>query len=79
MEEIFTADQVASLNAYQTCGRWHPFTCGNGCDAGLVASTEDWTCPGGCGYTQDWALRFMLDWSWKERGKRPAPEAGGGK
>jgi hypothetical protein len=24
----FTDDQVASLNAYQAEGAWHPFTCG---------------------------------------------------
>jgi hypothetical protein len=66
---IFTTDQVESLNAYQNCGRWHPFTCGNHCGATLIATTDGWVCPTtGCGYTQDWAHGFMADWSWKQRG-----------
>lgn len=63
---IFTEDQVESLNAYQACGQWHPFTCGNHCGATLIATTDGWICPTeGCGYTQDWAHSFMADGSWK--------------
>ena len=65
---IFTEDQVESINAYQRCGVWHPFTCGNHCGATLIATTEGFICPTeGCGYTQDWAHGFMADWSWKQR------------
>ena len=84
----FTEEQVESLNAYQTSGVFHEYTCGNddcpgksryvegrpgfaeivrGLSTGdiLVATTEGWACPS-CNYTQDWALTFMGDWSWKE-------------
>jgi hypothetical protein len=67
----FTADQVASMNAYQKSGSGHPFTCGNdncpGAGDGeriLVADTYAWHCPR-CSYLQTWAHRFMGDWSWK--------------
>lgn len=60
---IFTKDQVESLNGYQNCGRWHPFTCP--CGAGSLTATENgWICDS-CDYTQDWAHQFMVDWSWK--------------
>lgn len=66
-EPIFTDDQVKSANEYQQKGYFHPFTCGNHCGAVLVLTPDGWICPTeGCGYTQDWAHRFMLDWSWKE-------------
>lgn len=60
----WTADQVESLNGFQGCGCYHPFTCG-GCDNrdGLVATKTGWTCPS-CDYRQDWAHYFMVDWSW---------------
>lgn len=60
---IFTEDQVASLNAYQDCGRWHPFTCPCGSGA-LKATVDGWVCDK-CDYTQDWANDFMCDWKWK--------------
>lgn len=65
----FTADQVASLNAYQVAGVCHPFTCGN--DSGhhvLVAFfDEGWRCLD-CDYTQNWAHAWMADWSWPRAG-----------
>lgn len=64
--QIFTDDQVASLNGYQAAGVMHPFTCGTDkCRADLVATNEGWVCPNGCGYTQNWAHDFMLNWAWK--------------
>jgi hypothetical protein len=63
---VFTPDEVKSLNAYQACGMWHPFTCGNGCGETLLATTAGWICRGGCGYGQDWAHQFMKDWRWKK-------------
>ncbi len=68
----FTADQVASLNAYQGSGVFHEFTCGNdscpgvgGEKARLVAYADGWHCEAGCGYGQDWAHAIMADWSWR--------------
>jgi len=63
---VFTDDQVASLNAFQTSGMWHPFTCVNDHpgDRDLVATAQGWVCPG-CSYTQNWAHQWMGDWSWK--------------
>ena len=60
----FNQDQVASLNAFQQSGAFHPFTCAKGSHT-LVATPEGWTCPQD-DYTQDWAHDFMSDWSWKE-------------
>lgn len=63
----FSAEQVAGLNAFQSSGTAHPFTCGGGHgetqdDRVLVAGTDGWTCRG-CGYTQEWALAAMADGS----------------
>lgn len=61
----FTEDQVTLLNAYQTNGLFHPFTCCsfNGCDRSdkkLIATKSGWVCP--CGlYKQKWAHKFMVD------------------
>lgn len=64
----FTTEQVIRLNAWQTDGRVHPFTCEMHSDTPLVATAEGWRCPhaGGyapidvhCDYTQDWAHAFM--------------------
>lgn len=62
MKAPWTQAQVEALNAYQTAGEFHPFTCGNdhGGDRVLVAVPSGWTCPG-CDYTQDWAHGFMFD------------------
>jgi hypothetical protein len=70
----FTVDEVASLNAYQQSGAFHPFTCGSGNrtdtrhldgEGLLVASTDGWRCPF-CDYTQDWCHEWMADWSWRK-------------
>ncbi len=66
-EQVFTDDEVKSLNEFQAAGIMHPFTCGTDkCRADLVATNEGWICPNGCGYTQNWAHAFMSNWSWKE-------------
>lgn len=58
----WTAEEVANLNEFQNAGYMHPFTCGSeDCRAVLVATPEGWTCPAGCGYTQDWAHDFMAN------------------
>lgn len=58
----WTPQQVAALNAYQTAGIMHPYTCGGvklgrgRCRRVLVAITDGWRCPRrGCRYQQDWA------------------------
>lgn len=59
-------DQVASLNGYQACRCHHPFTCVCVARARLVAASDGWQCPAGCGRVQDWAHGFMADWSWMQ-------------
>lgn len=48
------AETIANLNAYQTNGRFHPYTCGNDSDHILEATEAGWVCPR-CDYTQNWA------------------------
>lgn len=50
-------EQVERLNAWQTRGDVHPFTCPEGHD--LRATTGGWVC-GHCAYTQNWAHPFMV-------------------
>lgn len=73
----WTADQVASLNAYQACGYRHPFTydvyqhtvMGQGFGAvekvDLIATPAGWVAKEGGPVVQDWAHEFMTDWSWR--------------
>lgn len=74
--KAFSGGEVASLNAYQESGIFHPFTCGNiehEEHVNLVAAEQGWYCPAMvdegieeyCGYTQTWAHDFMKDWSWR--------------
>lgn len=67
----FTAEQVGKLNAWQTCGWVHPFTCARrdkpghmiriAADRGqLIATEAGWICPD-CDYTQSWARDYMLE------------------
>jgi len=67
--EVFTPDEVNSLNQYQ-CSGFHPFTCpnrgsqhfSNGIDLGvLIPTTRGWICQY-CDYTQDWAHDFMKNY-----------------
>jgi hypothetical protein len=62
----WTDDQLASLRGFQTCGYWHPFTCGR-CGSLLYPETNGWHCAGD-DYAQNWAHEFMTDWSWNRRG-----------
>lgn len=70
MSQMFapwSPEQVKNLNDFQTEGHMHPFTCGSpDCRADLVATANGWTCPSGCGYTQNWAHDFMVDGSWRK-------------
>lgn len=64
---IFNAEQVDSINDYQKCGQWHPFTCGNKHDGAriLVANEDGMKCPT-CDYTQDWVHDFMANRNWEK-------------
>lgn len=64
----FTAEQVASLNAYRVGDVMHPFTCGANDYYGirLITAEDGWHCASqACDYRQDWAYAFMADWSWQ--------------
>ena len=71
----WTEDQVASLNAYQKCRAYHPYTCGaEGChdpvrshSSGVLRATRDgWVCDICEKWHQDWAHKFTTDWSWRD-------------
>lgn len=67
----FTLDQVASLNAYQKSGVFHPFTGRNymapeGQDDVLIATADGWHSQYDPEYHQTWAWSWMADWSWKQ-------------
>lgn len=66
----FKPEQVSSLNSFQRCPLFHPFTCACGSD--LVAGEAGWHCPR-CPYTRDWAYSGMADGSWERsvRGAMP--------
>ena len=73
----WTKEQIDQLNAFQTFGTFHPFTCpeqheGEEPEIKLVALAGGWVCPDqDCDYTQDWAWEAMFkpesvtntDWS----------------
>jgi hypothetical protein len=65
----WSAETVDQLNAFQTGGRIHPFTCREahpGERPVLVATPEGFVCPDPeCGYTQPWAFAFMNDPRWR--------------
>jgi hypothetical protein len=59
----WTLDQVESLKGYQSCGFFHPFTWGS--DTPLEPTTKGWVRDPDGQVIQDWALGYMLDWSWQ--------------
>lgn len=62
----WTPEQVATLNANQSSGFMHPYTCGTkekhepGADSMLVATATGWKCSS-CDYTQAWAHDFSAE------------------
>lgn len=62
----WTEDQIASLNGYQSSGVMHPFTGvdqhGNKVD--LIATEAGWIADSSRDVVQEWAHKFMADWSW---------------
>lgn len=74
MPDVFTPQEVHSLNEYQNHGVMHPFTCGGGQrtehpdgEGILMATTQGWVCPY-CDYRQDWAHESMKNGNWKKTG-----------
>lgn len=67
LQPPWTAAHVENLNAYQTAGYFHPFTCGwrdehRDNPGVLVATANGWHCPvDGCRYVQGWAHGFMAE------------------
>ena len=61
----FTEDQVKSIQEFQLCDRYHPFTCNKCPDATLQVRADGFYCLK-CDYTQDWCHDFMANWEWKE-------------
>lgn len=69
----FTPEEVASINEFQACDIFHPFTCASGSrtDAAhgggpgkLVARESGMFCPS-CDYTQACVHDMMADGSWR--------------
>jgi hypothetical protein len=73
VETPWTPEQVESLNAFQSAGTMHPFTCGDSdCRAAtggeaMLATPSGWACRR-CTYRQYWAHACMTDWSWQVPG-----------
>lgn len=69
----WTAEEVDNLNRFQNSSKWHPFTCGlwemtrktskEDCPGQLVATISGWICPICKRYTQNWAHKFMVDFT----------------
>lgn len=61
----WTPEQVNALNAFQSGGGMHPFTCAadhHGTAMALIARTGGWHCSAPtCDYRQGWAHAFMAD------------------
>lgn len=71
VEAPWTDDQVASLNAYQKAGPFHPFTYGEGNEqVDLIATAAGWVAHHGGPVVQKWAHEFMADWSWRQSARR---------
>ena len=60
----FTEDEINSINEFQKCIYWHPFTCGDGCEDALIATVEGMRCPKCVTYRQNWVHDFMANWKW---------------
>lgn len=64
----WSAEQVASLNAYQQNPGTHPFTGERDAGGGetvLVATRAGWVEREGGPVVQTWAHQCMTDWSWR--------------
>lgn len=68
----WTDDEVASLNEFQQCDRWHPFTGTrkpNGDETLLIATKDGWIEEPGGPVVQTWAHGFMVNWDWRKASK----------
>lgn len=65
-------DEVKSLNEYQACDRYHPFTWGDGPDqVNLIATNDGWVAVNDGPVVQTSAYKFMTDWSWSSMNMYP--------
>lgn len=56
----WSEEDILVLNLWQTCGMFHPYTCGNDSShSDLVATKNGWVCKN-CDYTQKWAHHISL-------------------
>lgn len=65
-------EQVTSLNAYQNCNEWHPFTGTrkpNGDETPLIATPSGWVEEENGPIIQDWAHSWMTNWEWRTMAK----------
>ena len=62
----FTSEQVESLNAYQSSGAFHPYTCD--CGRVLRAVPAGLECPW-CRRVQAWAHEFTVNGEWRGAGE----------
>ena len=66
IEAPWTAEQVASLNGWQSDEYVHPFTGPFG--KILIATRDGWVEEEGGPVVQTWAHDFMVDGAWRRRG-----------
>ena len=59
-KEVFTAEEVAALQAHQNRHDRHPLTCQCSGSNVLVPTRMGLICPAGCGYIQTWAPNVCL-------------------
>lgn len=76
----WTSEQVASLNAYQASSIFHPFTGRNdllplGQDDILIATADGWESRLDPDYHQEWAWKWMADWSWQHVSVTPEADS----
>ena len=63
----FNDEQIRSINEFQHCNYFHPFTCANDSNHVLVAYNAGLMCPNNdCKYTKEWVHNFMQDFSWQQ-------------
>ncbi len=67
-ESPFSADQIASLTAYQSAGLFEPYRCERGDGSVMEVHAHGLVCPV-CNSHQKWAATMTLDWGWKFKAK----------
>lgn len=69
----FDEQQIASIDGFQACPEFHPYTCCNHQSmrsrTNMLAYRAGLVCPN-CGRLQKWAWDFSADGSWKETAEK---------